>query len=58
MKKQYEKPEVIEVETITCSMLATSFHIDKESQGDFDEDFARKRRGTWGSFWKNTDLEE
>ena len=52
MKKQYERPEVNVVEITFCSMLSTSLNIDEQSQGDFEEDFAGKRRGTWGNLWE------
>jgi len=59
LKKLYEKPEMIEVESIPSTVLSTSFYIVEDSQGDFKEDFVVERRGTWGdlwedNYWKNT----
>ena len=45
------KPEMVEVEIAIGSMLAASFTIDKNSQGDCEEDFVRGRRGVWGDLW-------
>ena len=57
MRKQYVKPEMMEIEVVISSMLAASLTIDKNSQGDCEEDFARKRRGVWGDLWAD-DVEE
>ena len=57
MRKQYVKPEMFVVEISISSMLAASFTIDKNSQGDCEEDFARGRRGVWGDLWAD-DVEE
>ena len=49
MRKQYEKPKMCIVDIAPCMILALS--IDKGSQGDFPEDFAKEHRGTWGDLW-------
>ena len=46
---------VIEIEV--CHISATSFNMDKGSQGDFEEDFVRGRRETWGNLWNRKDRE-
>ena len=53
MRNQYVKPEMVEVEIVISSMLAASLtmNIDKNSQGDCEEDFVRGRRGVWGDLW-------
>jgi hypothetical protein len=53
MRKPYEKPEIVVVEMDTCYMSSSSFVMDSDSKGDFDEDFVRdyRRRGTWGNLW-------
>ena len=51
MRNQYVKPEMVEVEIVISSMLAASLTIDKNSQGDCEEDFVRGRRGVWGDLW-------
>lgn len=51
MKEKYEKPEIVVIEIGVYSMLSTSYYIDNNSQGDFREDFSKKRRGTWGNLW-------
>lgn len=51
MRNQYVKPEMVEVEIAIGSMLAASLTIDKNSQGDCEEDFVRGRRGVWGDLW-------
>lgn len=51
MRNQYVKPEMVEVEIAIGSMLAASLTIDKNSQGDCEEDFVRGSRGVWGDLW-------
>ena len=53
MRKQYVKPEMMEIEIVISSMLAASLtmNINKNSQGDCEEDFVRGRRGVWGDLW-------
>ena len=53
MRKQYVKPEMMEIEVVISSMLAASLtmNINKNSQGDCEEDFVRGRRGVWGDLW-------
>lgn len=53
MKEIYVKPEVVVIEIAVSSMLSTSLYIDDKSQGDFKEDFSKRRRGTWGNLWRN-----
>lgn len=55
MKKQYKKPEINEVYVTLCSMLSTSFNLDSNNKGDYEEDFVREHRGTWGDLWKEND---
>ena len=50
-EKQYEPPRMDIIEIETSYILATSISIDNSSQGDFKEDFANARRGTWGNLW-------
>ena len=38
-------------------MISTSTYLDGNSQGDFREDFQRRRRDTWGSLWEDNKLE-
>ena len=57
MRKQYVKPEIMEVEVAIGSMLAASLVIDKTSKGDCEEDFVRGRRGIWGDLWADNDKE-
>ena len=56
MRNQYVKPEMVEVEIVISSMLAASLtmNIDKNSQGDCEEDFVRGRRGVWGDLWTDS----
>ena len=42
--------EVMEI--ATCQIIATSLNIDSGSQGDYDEDFVKEHRGTWGNLWE------
>ena len=56
-KKQYEPPKMSVIEIEVCHILATSFNIDKGSQGDFKEDFVRGHRVTWGNLWNRKDRE-
>lgn len=56
MKKKYENPEMNVLDMIPCSLLSTSgFDIDSSSKGDFEEDFAKGRRGVWGNLWDKGD---
>lgn len=50
-RKRYIMPEIEEIEIAVCEMLASSMNIDSESKGDYEEDFAGRRRGTWGNLW-------
>lgn len=50
-EKQYIKPETVVME-IVIQMIATSFYIDPNSQGDYDEDFVKEYRRPWGNLWK------
>lgn len=44
MKAQYEKPLMNVIEITPCMLFATStLHINKYSQGEFKEDFAKSR---------------
>ena len=56
-KKQYQPPKMSVIEIEVCHISATSFNIDKGSQGDFEEDFVRGRRETWGNLWNRKDRE-
>lgn len=53
MKKKYTyirpQAEVMDIEPV--SLCASSFDIDKQSEGYEDEDFSRGHRGTWGNLW-------
>ena len=53
MRKQYVKPEMMEIEVVISSMLAASLtmNINKTLKGDCEEDFVRGRRGVWGDLW-------
>lgn len=51
MKKKYKKPKIVVIEMEVHTVFATSCYIDDNSQGDFREDFNKKRRGTWGNLW-------
>ena len=53
MRKQYVKPEMMEIEVVISSMLAASLtmNINKTLKGDYEEDFVRGRRGVWGDLW-------
>ena len=53
MRKQYVKPEMMEIEVVISSMLAASLtmNINKTLKGDSEEDFVRGRRGVWGDLW-------
>ena len=53
MKEHYVKPMINVVEIDVCFMQSTSWLIDSDSQGNFREDFVRKRRrrGVWGDLW-------
>ena len=53
MRKPYERPETVVIEIAPCYIFASSFVIDPNSKGDFNEDFVRERhdRGTWGNLW-------
>lgn len=57
MKKKYEKPEIVMMEMSESMMISTSTYLDGNSQGDFREDFQRRRRDTWGSLWEEKKLE-
>lgn len=53
MKEEYVKPTMDIMEIESTSMLASSgLDIDRGSQGDFTEDFAPEKRGTWGNLWE------
>ena len=56
MKKKYTyirpQAEVMDIEPV--SLCASSFDIDKQSEGYEDEDFSRGHRGTWGNLWAET----
>ena len=43
--------DVIEIDI--CPIIATSLNIDSGSQGDYDEDFVKEHRGTWGNLWES-----
>lgn len=52
MKSQYKKPLMNVIEITSCMLFATStLDINSYSQGEFKEDFAKSRRGTWGDLW-------
>ena len=52
-KIQYEKPEMNVTEIAASMLFATSaFSINTYSQGEFEEDFAKDRRRTWGDLWE------
>lgn len=51
MKKQYVQPEICEVDVAPCTLLASSFIVNTDSQGDFKEDFVRSHRVIWGDLW-------
>ena len=59
MKKEYIKPEIVEVALLLESMLATSFTIPSEGMGGndtpgTDDDFNTSRRdeGDWDTSWE------
>ena len=43
--------DVIEIDI--CQIIATSLNIDSGFQGDYDEDFVKEHRGTWGNLWES-----
>lgn len=52
MKKKYESPQITVMDMIPYTFLSTSgFDIESDSQGDFEEDFAKGYRGVWGNLW-------
>lgn len=50
MKHNYIVPEMEIVEMELEAIISMS--INKEEQGDENEDFAQDRRGTWGNLWE------
>lgn len=52
-KEEYIKPEITVIEfSYECTILATSVNIDSKVQGDYNEDFAKKRHRIWGDLWQ------
>ena len=50
MKKEYFKPEILEVNVIANNMLANSVGIKDETTGPKD---TNTNRGEWGNVWGN-----
>ena len=50
VKKVYIKPQIDSINIEPCRMLAMSLPINSDSKGDYEEDFATKRR-EWGNLW-------
>lgn len=55
-KEEYIKPDITVIEfPYECTILATSVSIESDVQGDYNEDFAKERRRTWGNLWQENE---